>query len=142
MDAYLPEIEANGGVVLSIDGAKPEKGQPGLYIFRDALSGCRLHLAILHRADTDTLAQELRVVEALGLPIQAIISDDEKATVAAVAIVFADKPHGLCHTHFLKAAQKPVYAVAQAIADYLDILDTLRDEFRVDAPFLLIYGVA
>ena len=119
LDAYLPEIEANGGVVLSIDGAKPEKGQPGLYIFRDALSGCRLHSAILHSADTDTLAQELRVVEDLGLPIQAIISDDEKAIVAAVAIVFADKPHGLCHTHFLKAAQKPVYTVDQNLAKEL-----------------------
>lgn len=119
LDAHRSEIEANGGVVLAIDGAKPEKGQPGLYIFRDALSGCRLHSAILHSADTDTLAQELRVVEGLGLPIQAIISDDEKATVSAVAIVFPGKPHGLCHTHFLKAAQKPVYAVDQQLAKEL-----------------------
>lgn len=116
---YRPEIEANGGVVLAIDGAKPEKGQPGLYLFRDALSGCRLHSAILHSADATTLAQELRVVAGLGLPIQAIISDDEKATVAAVAVVFPDKPHGLCHTHFLKAAQKPVYEADQKLAKEL-----------------------
>lgn len=119
LEAYRPEIEANGGVVLAIDGAKPEKGQPGLYIFRDALSGCRLHSAILHSADADTLAQELRVVKGLGLPVQAIISDDEKATVSAVAVVFPDKPHGLCHTHFLKAAQKPVYEADQKLAKEL-----------------------
>jgi len=116
---YRAEIEANGGVVLAIDGAKPEKGQPGLYLFRDALSGCRLHSAILHSADAATLAQELRVVKGLGLPVQAIISDDEKATVLAVATVFPDQPHGLCHTHFLKAAQKPVYEADQKLAKEL-----------------------
>ena len=119
LEKYRPEIEANGGVVLAIDGAKPEKGQPGLYIFRDALSGCRLHSVILHSADADTLAQELRIVKGLGLQIQAIISDDEKATVSAVAVVFPDKPHGLCHTHFLKAAQKPVYEADLKLAKEL-----------------------
>ncbi len=116
---YRAAMEANGGVVLAIDGAKPEKGQPGLYIFRDALSGCRLHSAILHSADADTLAQELQVVKGLGLPVQAIISDDEKATVSAVAVVFPDKPHGLYYTHFLKAAQKPVYEADQKLAQEL-----------------------
>jgi hypothetical protein len=116
IEKYRPEIEANGGIVLAIDGAKPEKGQPGLYIFRDNLSGCRLHSAILFSADTETIAQELEKVKGLGLPVQAVISDDERATVAAVATVFPDTPHGLCHTHFLKAAQKPVYQADQKLA--------------------------
>lgn len=119
LEIYRDEIIANGGVVLAIDGAKPEKGQPGLYIFRDALSGCRLHAAILHSADTDSIRQELQVVATMGLPVQAIVSDDEQATVAAVAIVFPDKPHGLCHTHFLKAAQRPVQKDDQALAKVL-----------------------
>lgn len=55
----------------------------------------------------------------MGLPVQAIISDDEQATVTAVAIVFPGKPHGLCHTHFLKAAQKPVQKADQALAKEL-----------------------
>ncbi len=113
---YRSQIEANGGVVLAIDGAKPEKGQPGLYIFRDAGTGCRLHAAVLYSADTESIAQELRVVATLGLPIQAVISDDEKATVAAVAQVWPDKPHGLCHTHFLKVVQKPVYEADRQLA--------------------------
>ena len=119
LEKYRSSIEANGGIVLAIDGAKPEKGQPGLYIFRDNLSGCRLHSALLFSADADTLAQELGHVKGLGLPVQAIVSDDEKATVAAVATVFPDKPHGLCHTHFLKAAQKPVYEADQKLAKEL-----------------------
>lgn len=119
LEKYRAEIETNGGIVLAIDGAKPEKGQPGLYLFRDALSGCRLHSAILHSADTETLAEELRAVKGLGLPIQAIISDDEPAIVAAVAIEFPHQPHGLCHTHFLKVAQKPVYEADQKLAKEL-----------------------
>ncbi len=119
IEKYRAEIEANGGVVLAIDGAKPEKGQPGLYIFRDALSGCRLHSAVLFSADTESLAAELQTVAKLGLPVQAVISDDELATVAAVKAVFPDKPHGLCHIHFLKAAQRPVHEADQRMAKEL-----------------------
>lgn len=108
LSRYRPQIEAHGGLILAIDGAKPEKGQPGLYIFRDALTGCRLHAALLDSADADSLAFELRQVAALGLPIQAVISDDERATQTAVAEVLPEVPHGLCHLHFLKAAQEPV----------------------------------
>ncbi len=116
---YQDEIAANGGIVLGIDGAKPEKGQPGLYIFRDALSGCRLHCALLPSADQASLSRELEVVKGLGLTVQAIISDDERATVAAVAETFPNVPHGLCHLHFLKAVQKPVYAQDQQLAKEL-----------------------
>jgi hypothetical protein len=119
IEKHRPEIEANGGVVLGIDGARPEKGQPGLYIFRDAVSGCRLHSALLDSADTDSLVRELQVVKELGLPIQGIISDDEQAIVAAVSRVFPGIPHGLCHIHFLKAAQRPIYEEDQALAKEL-----------------------
>ena len=130
IEKYRPEIEANGGVVLAIDGAKPEKGQPGLYIFRDNLSGCRLHAALLPSGDCDSIAQELNVVKNLGLPVQAVISDDELATVAAVADVYPDLPHGLCHIHFLKAAQKPVYAQDQQLA--IELKKPLRGLTRVE----------
>jgi hypothetical protein len=116
---YRPQIEANGGLILAIDGAKPEKGQPGLYIFRDALTGCRLHSALLYSADGDSLAVELRQVAALGLPVQAVISDDEPATQAAVKEVLPDCPHGLCHLHFLQAVQEPVRQADSQLASAL-----------------------
>jgi len=130
IEKYRSEIEANGGVVLAIDGAKPEKGQPGLYIFRDALSGCRLHAALLPSADTDSLTRELEVVKGLGLEVQAIISDDEQATVAAVARIYPDVPHGLCHIHFLKVAQRPIYAQDQELAK--ELKKPLRPLTRVE----------
>jgi hypothetical protein len=127
---YKDEIARNGGIVLAIDGAKPEKGQPGLYLFRDAASGCRLHCAILQSADQETLSQELKVVKELGFEIQAVISDDEGATVAAVADVFPDVPHGLCHIHFLKAVQKPVYEKDQNLAK--ELKRPIRDLNKVE----------
>jgi hypothetical protein len=116
---YQAQIEANQGIVLAIDGAKPEKGQPGLYIFRDALTGCRLHAALLYSADAESLARELRVVKGLGLPLQALISDDEAATVKAVSQEFPDLPHALCHLHFLKAVQEPLRSTDSQLASQL-----------------------
>jgi hypothetical protein len=119
LERYRPQIEANGGLILAIDGAKPEKGQPGLYLFRDALTGCRLHSALLYSGDGDSLAQELRQVVALGLPIQAVISDDEAATRMAVATVLPETPHGLCHQHFLTAVQEPIRQADSQLASQL-----------------------
>jgi len=113
------EIKANGGIVLGVDGARPEKGQPGLYIFRDALTGTRLHAVTLQSADSEALKRELKVVKELGLPIQAVISDDEQAIVKAVADILPGIPHGLCQLHFLKAVQKPVYAQDRTLAKEL-----------------------
>jgi hypothetical protein len=119
LERYRPQIEANQGLILAIDAAKPEKGQPGLYLFRDALTGCRLHSALLYSGDADSLAQELRQVVALGFPIQAVISDDEAATRTAVATVLPEKPHGLCHLHFLQAVQEPIRQADSQLASQL-----------------------
>jgi hypothetical protein len=116
---YRAQIEANQGLVLAIDGAKPEKGHPGLFIFRDALTGCRLHAALLYSADAQSLAAELQVVKALGLPIQAVISDDEAATCKAVSQELPEVLHGLCHIHFLKAVQEPIRQADSQLASQL-----------------------
>lgn len=119
MERYRPQIEANGGIMLAIDGAKPEKGQPGLYLFRDALSGCRLHSALLYSGDGESLAQELQQVIDLGVPIEAVISDDEAATRMAVAQLLPEVPHALCQLYFLKATHKPLRQAASQLASQL-----------------------
>lgn len=106
-------IIANGGVVLTIDGVQPQKGKPTLYIFRDALSGARLHAASLWHNDTDSLVAEMKVVDQLlqelRVPLLGVISDSQDAIRLGVAQVWPDAFHQLCHYHFLKAVQKPVY---------------------------------
>jgi hypothetical protein len=106
-------IKANGGVVLAIDGVQPQKGKPTLYIFRDALSGTRFHAASLWHNDTDSLVAEMKVVDQLlhelEVPVLGIVSDDQSAIREGVAQIWPDVLHHLCHLHFLKAVQKPVY---------------------------------
>jgi phage terminase Nu1 subunit (DNA packaging protein) len=111
--AYRDAIVANGGVVLAIDGVQPQKGKPTLYIFRDVLSRARLHAASLWHNDTDSLVVEMKVVDRslneLGVPLLGIISDSQDAIRLGVARAWPDVLHQLCHLHFLKAVQKPVY---------------------------------
>jgi hypothetical protein len=113
LDAYREAITANGGVVLAIDGVQPQKGKPTLYIFRDVLSGARFHAVSLWHNDTDSLVTEMKVVDRLlqelGAPLKGIVSDSQDSIRLGVAQVWPDVPHQLCHLHFLKAVQKPVY---------------------------------
>jgi hypothetical protein len=106
-------MRGNGGVVLAIDGVQPQKGKPTLYIFRDALSGTRFHAASLWHNDTDSLMEEMRVVDQLlhelDVPLLGVVSDDQDAIRLGVAQVWPDVLHQLCHLHFLKAVQKPIY---------------------------------
>jgi len=116
-------IQANGGVVLTIDGVQPQKGKPTLYIFRDALSGTRFHAASLWHNDTDSLVAEMTVVdkllEELDVPLLGVVSDDQSAIRLGVTRVWPDVLHHLCHLHFLKAVQKPVYDEDRSLSQEL-----------------------
>jgi len=46
-------------------------------------------------------------------PTKGIISDGEETIRSAVAFVFPDVPHQLCHFHYLKDAIKPFYEADQ-----------------------------
>jgi len=110
---YRQTILNNGGIVLTIDGVQPQKGKPILYIFRDALSGARLHAVSLWHQDTDSLVVEMKVVDRLlqelSVPLLGVVSDSQHAIQLGVAQVWPDVFHQLCQLHFLKALQKPVY---------------------------------
>ncbi len=112
LTAYREQFLANGGVVLAIDGVQPEKGKPTLYIFRDVLSGARLHAVSLVHNDAASLKAEMQVVaqllKKLRVSVQGVISDDQQALRVGVAEVWPGVLHHLCHLHFLKAVQKPL----------------------------------
>lgn len=113
LSGYRETILNNGGIVLAIDGVQPQKGKPILYIFRDALSGARLHAVSLWHQDTDSLVVEMKVVDRLlqelSVPLLGVVSDSQHAIQLGVAQVWPDVLHQLCQLHFLKAIQTPVY---------------------------------
>jgi hypothetical protein len=43
------------------------------------------------------------------VPIVGIVSDGQLSIRGAVAEVFSDVPHQLCHCHYLREAAKPIY---------------------------------
>ena len=123
LETYCEQIIANGGAVLAIDGVQPEKGKATLYIFRDALNEARLHAVSLLHNDTESLVAEMKVVDRLlrklGVPLQGVISDNQKAIVQGVAQVWPGVLHHLCHLHFLKAVQKPIHKEDSSMAKEL-----------------------
>ena len=83
----------------------------------------RLHAVSLLHNDTESLKAEMEVVDeklqALEIPVQGAISDNQKAIRDAVAQVWPNVSHQLCQVHFLKAAQKLIREQDSSLAKEL-----------------------
>ena len=106
--AHRETLERQGRVILAIDGLQPDVGHEVLWVIRDCLSG----LVLLSSA-SDELAGLLRAVAAdlaaLGVPVAGVVSDGQHSIRLAIARVWPDVPHQLCHFHYLREAALPVY---------------------------------
>jgi hypothetical protein len=102
--------QAWGRVILALDGLQPDVGHEVLWVLRDCLSGEVLLARSLLSATQLDLAGLLRTVRhTVQVPIVGIISDGQLSIRGAVAAVFPDVPHQLCHFHYLREAAKPIY---------------------------------
>jgi len=99
-----------GGLVLSIDGMQPEKGNSALYVVREDQLKITLRAELMETADHQSLAKELlEPIQSWGLPIKGIISDAQESIRLAVSQVWPDKPHQNCQFHCLKEAGRPTF---------------------------------
>jgi hypothetical protein len=102
--------QAQGRVILALDGLQPDVGHEVLWVLRDCLSGEVLLARSLLSATQPDLAVLLRTVrQNVQVPIVGIVSDGQLSIRGAVAEVFSDVPHQLCHFHYLREAAKPIY---------------------------------
>jgi hypothetical protein len=102
--------QAQGRVLLALDGLQPDVGHEVLWVLRDCLSGEVLLARSLLSATQPDLAGLLRTVrQTVQVPIVGIISDGQLSIRGAVAEVFPKVPHQLCHFHYLREAAKPIY---------------------------------
>ena len=102
--------QAQGRVLLALDGLQPDVGHEVLWVLRDCLSGEVLLARSLLSATQADLAVLLRTVQqTVQVPIVGVISDGQLSIRGAVAEVFPEVPHQLCHFHYLREAAKPIY---------------------------------
>lgn len=99
--SYLDDVISPEGIILSIDGIQPEKGNEVLYILRDVLSGEVLHAENLLSSDRESIKGIIQPVIDLGYPILGVVSDGQKSIRLAVMDLLPDVPYQLCHYHYL-----------------------------------------
>jgi hypothetical protein len=101
---------AQGRVVLALDGLQPDVGHEVLWVLRDCISGEILLARSLLSGRQEDLAELIRtVVEALDVPIEGVVSDGQNSIRKAVASALPDASHQLCHFHYLREAARPIY---------------------------------
>lgn len=64
-EQWLAQVEKNGGIIISVDGIQPEKGNETVYLVRDALTGRVL-------AAENVTSSETEVIKALLSPVVAL----------------------------------------------------------------------
>jgi hypothetical protein len=102
--------QSQGRVLLALDGLQPDVGHEVLWVLRDCLSGEVLLARRLLSATQADLAVLLRMVQqTVQVPIVGVIADGQLSLRGAVAEVFPEVPHQLCHFHYLREAAKPIY---------------------------------
>jgi hypothetical protein len=111
--AHRAALERQGRVILAIDGLQPDVGHEVLWVIRDCLSGLVLLARALLSSACNELAGLLREVAAdlaaLGVPVDGVVSDGQHSIRLAIAQVWPDVPHQLCHFHYLREAALPIF---------------------------------
>jgi hypothetical protein len=112
--AWQDQVRANGGLILSIDGIQPDKGNETVYLVRDVLTGRLLAAENVRLSDTETIKRLLAPVVALDLPVLGAISDAQESLCQAIASLWPAIPHQICQFHYLREASRPSYEVDRA----------------------------
>ena len=102
--------QAQGRIILALDGLQPDVGHEVLWVFRDCLSGeVLLARSLLSATQEDLAALLTEVQQAVRVPIAGVISDGQLSIRRAVARALPEVPYQLCHFHYLNEAAKPIY---------------------------------
>src|SRR6266699_4187045 len=76
---WLGQVRLNGGLIVSIDGIQPDKGNETIYLVRDVLTGRVLTAANVSSSGKEVRKRGLAPVVALGVPVLGAISDAQES---------------------------------------------------------------
>ncbi|WP_391203276.1 transposase [Psychrobacillus sp. L4] len=100
-------VDKHGGIILSMDGVQPEKGNETLYVIREVLSGTILAAKNVKSSSTEELMEFIKPVLDLGFPILGFVSDGQKSIRLAFETLSPETPYQYCQFHYLKDIAKP-----------------------------------
>jgi len=114
-EEWLAQVEKNGGIIVSVDGIQPEKGNETVYLVRDALTGRVLAAENVTSSETAVMKTLLASVVALGVKVLGTITDAQESELLAVEALWPDVPHQVCQFHVLRDASKPAFQADKAV---------------------------
>ncbi len=93
------EVRENKGLLLSIDGIQPDRGNETIYLVRDVFTGRIVTAENVTESTKERLKEVLAPVVALGLPVVGVISDGQSTQLQAVAELWPGIAHQICQFH-------------------------------------------
>src|SRR5437763_3270099 len=112
---WLAQVKKNGGIILSVDGIQPDKGNETIYLVRDALTGRVLGASNVTSSETAVMKALLAAVGALGVRVLGTITDAQESELQAVEQLWPEVPHQVCQFHALREAPRPGFNVDRKI---------------------------
>ncbi len=106
---WQAQAKQQGGIILSIDGIQPDKGNETVYLVRDVLSGRVLSADNVTSSETAVIKRLLAPVVALEIPVVGAISDAQESLEQAIAELWPTIPHQTCQFHYLREAARPIH---------------------------------
>src|SRR5205823_11142028 len=106
---WLAQVKKNGGIIVSVDGIQPDKGNETIYLVRAALTGRVLTAEQVTSSETAVLKALLAPVVALDVPVLGTITDAQESERHSVEQLWPTVPHQVCQFHALRDASQSAF---------------------------------
>lgn len=107
-DRLAQVAQAQGGLIIALDGLAPQAGEPQIWFIRELSSGLTLRSGWLAKQDQATFEAFLQPLKQLDWPILAILSDKQTGLRPALAKVLPKSRHQWCQAHYLRNLAEPL----------------------------------
>src|SRR5438270_3642330 len=118
-EEWVAQVKKNGGIIISVDGIQPEKGNETVYLVRDALTGRLLAAENVTSSETAVMKALLGPVVALEVErkvkVLGTITDAQAGELKAGEELWPEVLHQVCQFHALRDASQGAYAADKKI---------------------------
>ena len=111
--AWKEQVKKNDGLLLSIDGMQPDKGNETISLVRDVLTGRILTAENVTESTKERMKQVLAPAVALDLPVIGVRSSAQPTELQAVADLWPETPHQICQFHAMREAGRLIFVLDQ-----------------------------